>query len=72
VRLTICPQLLEHAGVPATSMRSRNQLWCCKADIFRVETFSVIVNQLQTALRGRIDAYTKVRKVFKVVTEFNI
>lgn len=40
-------------------------------DKFRVDTFLVIVNQLQTALRGRIDAYGDVRKVFQVITEFN-
>lgn len=40
-------------------------------DKFRVDTFLVIVNQLQTALRGRIDAYADVRKVFQVITEFN-
>ena len=40
-------------------------------DKFRIETFLVIVNQLQTALRGRIDAYSEVRKVFQVVTGFN-
>jgi hypothetical protein len=39
-------------------------------DKFRVETFLVIVNQLQTALRGRIDAYCEVRTLFKVVKEF--
>jgi hypothetical protein len=40
-------------------------------DKFRVETFLVIVNQLQTALRKRIDAYADVRKVFQVVTDFS-
>ena len=40
-------------------------------DKFRVDTFLVIVNQLQTALRCRIDAYADVRKVFQVITEFN-
>jgi hypothetical protein len=39
-------------------------------DKFRVETFLVIVNQLQTALRGRTDAYSEVRTAFKLVTEF--
>ena len=39
-------------------------------DKFRVETFLVIVNQLQTALRGRTDAYSEVRTIFKVITEF--
>jgi hypothetical protein len=39
-------------------------------DKFRVETFLVIVNQLQTALRNRIDAYADIRKMFQVVTEF--
>ena len=33
-------------------------------DKFRVETFLVIVNQLQTALRDRNDAYSEVRTVF--------
>ena len=40
-------------------------------DKFRVETFLVIINQLQTALRNRIDAYTNVRAVFQVITEYN-
>ena len=31
-------------------------------NIFRIKTFLVIVNQLHTALRGRIDAYSEVRK----------
>ena len=39
---------------------------------FRVETFIVIVNQLQTSLRGRIDAYEDVRKVFIVIAEFRV
>ena len=39
---------------------------------FRVETFIVIVNQLQTSLRGRIDAYKDVRKVFIVIAEFHV
>ena len=37
-------------------------------DKFRVETFLVIVNQLQTALQGRNEAYFEVCTVFKVVT----
>ena len=41
-------------------------------DKFRVETFIVIVNQLQTSLRGRIDAYKDVRKVFIVIAEFHV
>jgi len=39
-------------------------------DKFRIETFLVIVNQLQAALRSRINAYADVRKVFQVVTDF--
>ena len=31
-------------------------------DKFRVVTFLVIVNQLQTALQGRLEAYSEVRK----------
>jgi len=41
-------------------------------DKFRVETFLVIVNQLKAALGSRIDAYTAVRNVFEVVTDFNV
>jgi len=40
-------------------------------DKFRVETFLVIITQLQTALCNRIDAYTNVRAVFQVITEYN-
>jgi len=39
---------------------------------FRIETFIVIVNQLQTSPRGRIDAYKDVRKVFIVIAEFHV
>ena len=41
-------------------------------DKFRVETFLVIVNQLQTSLRGRIAAYKDVRNVFMVLAEFHV
>jgi len=37
---------------------------------FRVTTFSVIIDQLSTALRHRIDAYSQVRGTFKVITDF--
>jgi hypothetical protein len=40
-------------------------------DKFRIETFTVIINQLVCSLKRRIDAYTEVREVFKVVTDFN-
>jgi len=40
-------------------------------DKFRVETFLVIINQMQTALRNVIDTYTNVRAVFQVITEYN-
>lgn len=40
-------------------------------DKFRIETFIVVINQLACSLKKRIDAYTEVRKVFKVVTDFN-
>jgi len=39
---------------------------------FRIETFIVIVNQLQTSLRGRIDAYKDVTRVFIVLAEFHV
>jgi len=41
-------------------------------DKFWVETFKVILNQLHTSLRGRIDAYKDVRKVFIVLAEFHV
>jgi len=37
---------------------------------FRVTTFSVIIDQLSTALRHRIDACSQVRGTFKVITDF--
>jgi len=42
-------------------------------DKFCVETFLVIVDQLQSAsaLQNRIDAYIQVRSVFQVVTDFH-
>lgn len=40
-------------------------------DKFRIETFIVIINQLVSSLRQRIDAYRAVHDVFKVVTDFN-
>ena len=40
-------------------------------DKFRIETFILIVNQLESSLRRRIDAYREVHEVFKVVTDFN-
>jgi len=40
-------------------------------DKFRIETFTVIIDQLACSLRRRIDAYKEVREVFKVVTDFN-
>ena len=40
-------------------------------DKFRIETFTVIIDQLVCSLRQRIDAYREVREVFKVVTDFN-
>jgi len=40
-------------------------------DKFGVETFLVIINQLQTALRYRIDACANVHGVFQVITEYS-
>jgi hypothetical protein len=40
-------------------------------DKFRIQTFTVIIDQLVCSLKRRIDAYTEVREVFKVVTDFN-
>jgi len=40
-------------------------------DKFRIETFIVIINQLQSSLQVRTDAYKEVRDVFKVITDFN-
>lgn len=39
-------------------------------DKFRIETFLVIINQLQSSLKLRIDAYREVRDVYRVVTDF--
>ena len=40
-------------------------------DKLGIETFTVIINQLICSFEKRIDAYTKVREVSKVVTDFN-
>ena len=40
-------------------------------DKFHIKTFTVIINQLVCSLERGIDAYTEVREVFKVVTDFN-
>jgi len=40
-------------------------------DKFRVETFLVVIDQLQSSLRKRIDAYSHVRDVFAVLSCFS-
>ena len=40
-------------------------------DKFRIEIFTVVINLLICSFKRRLDAYTKVREVFKVVTDFN-
>ena len=39
-------------------------------DKFRIETFMVVIDQLQSSLRKRIDAYSHVRDVFAVLLRF--
>jgi hypothetical protein len=40
-------------------------------DKFRVETFLVVIDQLQSSLRKRVDAYIHARDVFVVISDFN-
>jgi len=49
----------------------RNNCHVWYRDKFRVDTFLVIIDQLQSALQNRNDTYIQVRSVFQVVSDFN-